>query len=170
MSLLKKEELLFPCLFRFEKEDKRHNSYYSIESEDSLNLEELTDFNKIMERQLNTSLTKEFHEKFHNVHKIHNKAIDKKLEHESKNRNIGQLKYLIKKRVSNLKDNIDDVKVKLESLDQQLVDPDREDVANRAENFFLKKSSKKSKSQNIKLMQNRFLSRANKSAKEIEEK
>ena len=98
------------------------------ESSDQLNLEELADFNKIMEKQFKDNMKKEFHEKFHNINKIQNKAIDEKLKILSKQRNADQLKYLLKKQVNNFKDNIENIKIKLEKLDDDLVDPDRDKI------------------------------------------
>ena len=120
IEALNTPNLLFPCPFRFEKASKMSSNDPFSDSDESVNLEELTDFNKIMEKHLKESMKKEFHEKFHSINQIQNKEIDKKLKAMAKNRNVGQLKYLMKKKVNNFKDNIDQIKIKLESLDENL--------------------------------------------------
>lgn len=117
------------------------------ESSDTLNLEELADFNKIMEKQFKSNMKKEFHQKFHNINKIQNKDIDEKLKLLSKQRNTDQLKYLLKKQVNNFKDNINEIKIKLEKLDDDLVDPDREKINALIANSYFANGSKEQRGQ-----------------------
>lgn len=144
---------MYPCPFRLEKPSKAKKGFYSAsESDDSLDIEELADFNKLMEKHLKESLKMEFHEKFHKINKIQNKEIDKKLLLLAKQRNAGQLKYLLKKRVNNFKENIGEIKVKLEALDDEIVDPEDNLSKIRNPNYFMSPSdSKRSRSQPNKL-------------------
>ena len=59
-------------------------------------MEELADFNNIMENQFKENINKAFHKKFHNIQKLQNLEIDKKLLLLSKQRDVGQLKYMSK--------------------------------------------------------------------------
>ena len=157
--------MLFPCPFRFEKKkvviqnpkiSPVLQSIAESETDESVNLEDLTDFNKIMENHLKKSLNtelnnsafkrKEFHEKFHAIDKIQNKEIDKKMvELAQQNRNVDELKYLVKKRVTDFKKDLGNIKIKLSNLDDELVDPDRSDDDEKAKNYFLKNGVKHSK-------------------------
>ena len=138
-------DLLYPCPFRFEKPDKNNPNYESLsESEDSLDIAELADFNKLMERHLKESLKEEFHDKFHKIDKLQNKEIDNKMKQLAKQRNTGQLKYLLKKRVNNFKDNIGNVKIQLEKLDDDFIDPNADFSNTKSLNAFF--SNKKNKS------------------------
>lgn len=117
---------MFICPFRFEKKQKStankgQNEESSDESSDeSLDLAELADFNKILENHFRENIKKEFHEKFNKINNIQNEEIDKKLAIMSKQRNAGQLKYLLKKKVNRFKDNIDTIQTQLGKLDGEI--------------------------------------------------
>lgn len=81
------------------------------ETDSSINMEDLTGLGKNVDAKLKQKLSskfnkKQFHEKFHEIDKFQNKEIDKKVIELEKKRNVGQIKYLVKKRVSSIKNNL----------------------------------------------------------------
>jgi len=113
--------MLFPCPFRFEKPLKKsvYNSDYS-SSSGTVDLAELTEFNKIMENQFKEKMNSKFHKQFHNINDMQNKEIDKKIIEQSRIRNAGQVKYLIKKRVNKFKNKLDSIQIHLGKLDGEI--------------------------------------------------